>query len=144
MTATMTPRQPALLRNLAVSPPPPDQLATFVVSGVLASDARTYVQPDGRALLQVLVQQRLQYHPKACPVLATYVMPAGCNTAAQLAARHKAAALRAGTLVCATGRALAPGWHQGNTVLVLTDVQSIETPPFAPTRRSPRQQEEAS
>lgn len=51
LPAAAVPRMPASAVARLTPQPLPDQPATFLVCGVLAEDARVYVQPSGQVLL---------------------------------------------------------------------------------------------
>lgn len=132
MHATATPAhvahiaQASLLPELQPHPPAPDQPVRLAVWGLLIEHAQVFTSTDGRTHLQVLVAQRLQRHPEAHHILATWHCPDdGCPSTTAMAAHDKARHLRAGTAVVVAGEGLSPGRHHGNPVNVLHRVRGI-------------------
>jgi hypothetical protein len=76
--------------------------------------------------LEVLIQQQLERHPHATPLLATEIcQDLGCFDTTHAGALRRAELMRAGADVVALGRGLEPGHHAGAPVLRLIECDGI-------------------
>jgi hypothetical protein len=115
--------------------PQPDHEPKFAICGLLREAPRVFTATDGGVHLQVIVQQHLQKHPEAGPVVAEFVYPdQGCPNTTALAAHDKAKRLAAAREVIVLGTGLMPHHHQGERALRL--VHCIGLTPVAPDRPS--------
>jgi hypothetical protein len=125
----VSPAGQGTLDGIAPPPPPPplpDHAPRLAIQGLIVADAVVRIGRSGRVKLEVLVQQQLEHHPHASPVLATEVcLDLGCFDTTHAGALRRAEQLRAGAEVIALGRGIESGHHAGVPVLRLIQCDGI-------------------
>ena len=115
----LTEVQPTLagIEPAPVQAPAVDELPRWAVNGRLVVDAISRVRPGPRIVLEALIEQRAEHHPRALRMLCKFLVPdEGCFAETQRAADAHLAHLRAGVEVMAVGRGLEIRQHQGQEV----------------------------
>lgn len=111
----------------APAPAVPAEAFRFVVVGLALAPAYVHTTRHNDVQLVVLLQQQVEHHPQAAPLLATYTWPdAGSFAATHAAASAKAVRIGAGTCVVVRGHGMEPGHHQGKPVLRLLLCDGVE------------------
>lgn len=120
-TQATTPQQ----ASIAGIPPAVDQVPRFAIQGDLRACELRHTT-DGKVILQVLIEQRLQANQHAHPVLAEWIYPdLGCPNATAQAAHSRAAALRQSREVIAVGCGIELVRHHGEPVLHLVHTERL-------------------
>lgn len=118
--------------TLAGIEPAPEQaparfeLARVAVNGRLVVDAIARVRPGPRVVLEALIEQQAEHHPRALRFLCKFLVPdEGSFDDTQRAARGHLVHLRAGTEVMAVGRGLESRQYQGEDVFCYVHCDGI-------------------
>lgn len=99
----------------------------FGAIGRLLAPAYVHTTRHHEVQLVVLIEQRIEHHPQALPLLAIYTWPdAGCFDATHAEATRAAALMPAGETVGAFGTGCETGTHQGKPVLKLIRCRSVK------------------
>lgn len=113
----------------AVQAPAPlsAEACDFGAIGRLLAPAHVHTTRHHEVQLAVLIEQRIEHHPQALPLLAVLPWPdAGSYAATHDEAQRAAALMPAGEIVGAFGTGCETGIYQGKPVLRLIRCRSIQ------------------
>jgi hypothetical protein len=95
--------------------------------GVLLHPAIVRIDSHNRVRLEVVFKQRLEHHPKALPVFASWIYPdLGCFDSTHAAVKAKALGMNTEAEVMVLGRGLEIGRHEGLDVFRVIHVDGID------------------
>lgn len=107
-------------------------LPRFAVMGTLSRPPHVHTTTDGAVIVDCVIAQQLEHHPRATPVLASVRFDAGSFALNHDDALHMASRIARDEEVVALGRGLEPGRHHGTDVLRLIHCDRVN-PTRSPT-----------